>query len=151
MINSFRDGGVSRLSFRDLPRGKTDENVDIAIIGVSGRYPGAEIFGNFGGICGTAKIVLPKSPKNAGIIVCIMMKTKTNPGKPTVNGADSWKESTNSTRYSSISPPGKRRSWTRRNGYSWNVSMRPWKMRDIPGKPLVSIRDWDWKGMSGFM
>ena len=67
-----------------------------------------EIFGNSGRIYGTAKIVSPKFPKTAGITVCILMKIKINPEKPIANGADSWREWTNLTRYSSISRRGKR-------------------------------------------
>ena len=55
--------------------------MDIAIIGVSGRYPQARKSKNSGKIYGMARIASPKFPKSVGIISLYFDEDKNKPGK----------------------------------------------------------------------
>ena len=91
-IEQVKSIANSRKYFRlaPLPAGSPEEtkeqDSDIAVIGVSGRYPQAEISRNFGKICEMARIASRKFQETDGTTVCTSMKTRTNQGKPTANG-----------------------------------------------------------------
>nr|WP_260115476.1 beta-ketoacyl synthase N-terminal-like domain-containing protein [Paenibacillus sp. YPD9-1] len=92
-------------SLKRSPEERENEVFDVAIIGVSGRYPGARNLQEFWNNLRNGRDCITEIPKERWDSSVYFDEDKTKSGKTYSKWGDFWRGSINSTRFSLISPP----------------------------------------------
>ena len=110
--------------------------LDIAIIGMSGRYPKANDLAEFWANLRDGRDCISEIPRSAGTIASISMPSGASSAKVIANGAVSSTGLMSLIPCSSTSRRARRSSWTRRNACFCRPAGRCWRM------PAIRARHW---------